>query len=60
MQSQKSLNIVLGFIVITLIISGCNAAVPEGLFVWIDVPQDDPLYAYSSDDYVEISLAKYY
>ncbi len=28
--------------------------------LWIDVPEDDPLYAFSSDDYIEISLAKYF
>ena len=27
---------------------------------WIDIPADDPFYPYSSDDYVEINLAKYF
>ncbi len=27
---------------------------------WIDVPEDDPLYAFSADDYFEVSLAKYF
>ncbi|MEN8178739.1 MAG: hypothetical protein ABFS39_08975 [Pseudomonadota bacterium] len=27
---------------------------------WIDVPKDDPFYAFSSDDYIEINIAKYF
>ena len=27
---------------------------------WIDITKKDPLYAYSSADYIEISLAKYF
>jgi len=38
--SRKSLYILIGVVLITLIISGCGEATPGGLYVWIDVPQD--------------------
>lgn len=28
--------------------------------IWIDIPQEDPFYDYSADDYLEINLANYF
>ncbi len=45
MLSRKSLYILFGIVLITLIISGCGAVTPGGLYVWIDVPQDGVSFA---------------
>jgi hypothetical protein len=43
--SKKSLVIVFGFILFSLVIAGCGETPPEGLYVWIDVPRDGISYA---------------